>query len=81
MERIDRISADPAGQLNNDITQQRQRRFKRFLRENPMADDLINGEMLAAAAGDQMTPGGAITEPPSERTASMPATPLRFERR
>lgn len=71
MERIDRISADPAGELNSDITQQRQRRFKRFLRENPMADDLINGEMLAAAAGDQMTPGGAITEPMRDKAMDL----------
>ena len=69
MERIDRISANPAAELNDDITQQRHRRFKRFLREHPMADELVNGEMLAAAAGADLTPGGAVTD--SMRTKAM----------
>ena len=69
MDRIDRISADPVAELNDDITQQRHRRFKRFLRENPMADGLINGEVLAAASGNDLSPGGQITE--TMRTKAM----------
>ncbi|MDE0880973.1 MAG: zinc-dependent metalloprotease [Myxococcota bacterium] len=62
MERIERISADPAGELGDDITHARHRRMQRFLKESPLADDLVNGEILAAAAGNRMTPGGTVTD-------------------
>jgi hypothetical protein len=63
MAKAEAIMADPAGTLRPDVGRSKVDRLRRFLANDELADHLLNGEVLAAAAGRSgaWQPGSAVS--------------------